>query len=178
MDIVQGTLYPPTPLYTVPLTPHLADWAAYLLSPDNRATAYEAYATYSPYLNYLSPYLSYLSAFKTYTLLLIEQITKKPDLATIALLLVILFVSLKILDMLWQSVLFWFRLAKKIIFWGGLLVLGTWLYVRGLEGVVEDLGYWQGQWRGEYAVWKERERLARLGRQQGRGGWSLAPEGT
>jgi hypothetical protein len=100
----------------------------------------------------------------------IYQATKNPDLATIALLLVILFVSLKLLNMLLQSLLFWFRLARSIAFWGGLAVLALWMWTRGPEGMVEDAGYWMHVWSKEYEYWREREGAARLARNAGAGG--------
>ena len=95
--------------------------------------------------------------------------SSKPDLATLALLLIILFLSLKILNILVQTLLFWLRLAKRIAFWGGLLGLGVWMYTRGPEGVGEDLGYWWSVWNQDYQYWSERERVARMTRQGQRG---------
>jgi hypothetical protein len=134
-----------------------ADWADYFLRDEDAA-----YATYSPYL-----YRAYgvFSTVKSYVLPLIDQVSRKPDLATIALLLIIVLVSLKILDMLWQTLLFWIRLARRVIFWGGLAVLALWMWNRGPEGMMEDVGYWQETWSSEYTYWKDRENIARLARQ-------------
>ena len=52
--------------------------------------------------------------------------------------------------MLAQTVLFWFRLARKVIWWGGLLALGLWMYTRGPEGAMEDVGYWWNVWNKDY----------------------------
>ncbi len=145
-----------------------ADWAAHLLSNHDNIRAYTPYARQA---------YSYISLARSYILPLIDQVSRKPDLATIALLLVILFVSLKILNMLWRTVMFWITMARRVIFWGGLVVLGLWMYTRGPEGVQEDVGYWINVWTNEKDYWMEKERAARLGNQvkgrggQGRGAW-------
>ena len=145
----------------------MSDWAAHLLG--NHAN-----------IRYYAPYIGqtygYISTIRSYILPLIDQVSRKPDLATIALLLVILFVSLKLLNMLWQTFMFWFRLAKGLLFWGGLVVLGLWMYTRGPEGVVQDVQYWVLVWTSEKDHWKEKERVARMsaemrGRGAGRGAW-------
>ncbi|KAF2862809.1 hypothetical protein K470DRAFT_193955, partial [Piedraia hortae CBS 480.64] len=87
--------------------------------------------------------------------------TNKPDLASIALLLVVIVASLKILDILWQTVKFWVRLARRIMFWSAVAVLALWFFARGPAGVVEDIWYWKQEWGREYQGWKEQERLAR-----------------
>ena len=115
---------------------------------------------------------------KSYLFPLIDQVSKKPDLATIALLLIIFFVSLKILNMLFQTLVFWFRLARKVVFWGGLVAFAVWMYARGPDGIMEDMGYWWQVWNQEHDYWREREKAARMARQgrmmgsrAGHGGW-------
>ncbi|GAB7365502.1 hypothetical protein MBLNU230_g6575t1 [Neophaeotheca triangularis] len=148
------------------------DWAVHFLhSNDN---------DYSPYLRQALNYTTLLTTYaRAYLLPLITNLTQKPDLATIALLLVIFFISLKILNMLYQAVMFWVRLAWRIVFWGGAVLLGLWLYTRGPEGVMNDFGYWMEAWGREYKYWKDQEAGARMarGKQQplgagaGRGFW-------
>ena len=139
---------------------------------------HETLSAYGPYARQL---YSVISTIKSYLYTLIDQVSKKPDLATIALLLIIVFISLKILNMLWQTVVFWVRLAARIVFWGGLVALAVWMYSRGPEGVMEDVGYWYSVWNDEHAYWREREKAARMARQDGiplRGmpprGWGVA----
>ena len=93
--------------------------------------------------------------------------SQKSDLATVALVLCIVFVSLKILGMLWQTLLFWLRLARLIVFWGAPVLLAVWLWFRGPAGVWEDIEFWTAVWSHEYAQLRERERerLAQAGRQ-------------
>lgn len=65
--------------------------------------------------------------------------------------------------MLVQSVLFWFRLARRLAFWGGLAALALWMWSRGPEGMISDVQYWWGVWNQEYG--KEKENVARLAQQ-------------
>ncbi|KAK1068766.1 hypothetical protein LTR74_005424 [Friedmanniomyces endolithicus] len=136
----------------------IQDWAAHFLS--THPTQALLLAPYTPYLSTLT---SALILAKSWLLHLIDTVSHKPDLATLALLLVIVLVSLKIVDMLWQTLLFWVRLVRRLLFWGGAVGLAVWLWSRGPAGVVEDVGYWVGAWRMEYAGWKEREMGARGG---------------
>lgn len=86
---------------------------------------------------------------------LLTRATQNPDITTILLLGVLLFLSLKALDMFVRSVLFWIRLAVRLAFWGVVVALGGWVWARGLEGVVEDCKVWVEVWRGEYAYWSD-----------------------
>lgn len=108
--------------------------------------------------------LSYTSILKAYTAPLLNALTQKPDLATLALLLLILFLSLKILNMLVNTVMFWFRMLFRVAFWGGLAAVGLWMWTRGPEGVVEDLQLWAGMWAQEYRYFSERQEADRMAR--------------
>lgn len=160
MDVVQGKSPPPMPFLRTNRRP---DWAAYLMGNHGMLWAYSSYGR---------QLYTLLNTAKSYILPLIDQVSKKPDLATIALLIVILFVSLKILNMLLQTVLFWLRLARTIAFWGGLGALGLWMYTRGPEGVWEDVQYWLKVWNQDYDYWKEKERVTRMARQRGGQGYT------
>lgn len=92
----------------------------------------------------------------------IQTLSTKPDLASIALLLVILYISLKVLNMAVQSVLWWFRLLRKVLFWAVIVGIGTWVWSRGLEGAVTDLGALSETFKTEYAYWNERAERARV----------------
>ena len=90
--------------------------------------------------------------------------------------LVILYISLKLVNMLVQSVLFWVRLTFRITFWGGLVVLAFWLSQRGVDGAAEDVGYWYRMWKGELDYYKSQaEQIAEQhshGYKQSYGGYS------
>lgn len=117
------------------------------------------------------PLLSYSTIIKAYTEPLIKALTQKPDLATLALLLLILFLSLKILNMLVNTVMFWFRLAARLMFWGSLTAVGLWMWTRGPAGVIEDMSFWGQAWTEEYKYFTDRasQRMAK-GTQQPYGG--------
>jgi hypothetical protein len=164
MDIIQGKL-PIHPIFTTQLVNILPDWATHFLSSHDNLRAY---------LPYVGQAYGYANTLKSYLLPLIDQVSRKPDLATVALLVIILFVSLKILNMLYQTFVFWLRMAWRIVFWASLAALALWMYHRGPEGAVEDVGYWWNVWNQDYDYWRERERVARMMKQgQGRrtGGW-------
>lgn len=63
--------------------------------------------------------------------------------------------------MLWQTVKFWVRMIGRLAFWGIVLGVAVWMWTRGAEGVMEDVGFWAEKWEEEYEGWKERERIAR-----------------
>jgi hypothetical protein len=163
MDLVTGR-HQHTSLFrrSNPLT-CLPEWSSYLLSSSN------------PFRPYILPFLSYTSILKAYTTPLMNALTQKPDLATLALLLLIIFLSLKILNMLLSTVMFWLRLATKILFWGSLAIVGLWMWTRGPEGILQDLAYWGRAWTEEYRYFTDRaeQRMAK-GTQQPYGnaaGW-------
>jgi hypothetical protein len=88
--------------------------------------------------------------------------TTSPSLTTIALLLIIFFISLRLLDMLWRAFMFWIRLATRIVFWGSIAILGCWIWARGPEGVIEDIGGMMTTWRGELDKVNERVEYAKM----------------
>lgn len=165
----QVTPFPP--LSTAAPIRHLTDkthssppeWAAQFLGDHQQ--------TLLPYTPYVRLAYSYLHLAQAHLLALLDQVSRKPDLATIALLLIILFVSLRLLNMLWQTLLFWVRLARALAFWGGLLALALWVHARGVAGVRQDVEYWWGVWGREYEYWRENESVARMARGRGRGSW-------
>ncbi|KAH8731172.1 nuclear pore assembly and biogenesis-domain-containing protein, partial [Phaeosphaeriaceae sp. PMI808] len=78
-----------------------------------------------------------------------------PDVASILAVLAIFFISLKILDMMYRAVLFWINMAIRLALWGGLLVLGTWIWSRGVDGFIEDVSGMVEHWSGEYEKYSE-----------------------
>lgn len=75
-------------------------------------------------------------------------------------------VSLKILNMLWQAFMFWVRLARRVVFWGGLAALAIWMYTRGPDGMLSDIQYWAEVWTTERKYWTEQEKTVRMARQK------------
>lgn len=134
-----------------------ADWAVYFLGNNAAVSSY----------GYIRQFYNLANTARSYITPLVEQVIRKPDLATIALLLVILFISLKLLNMVYQTVLFWLRMARRLVVWGGLVSLAIWMYSRGPEGVAVDVQYWYNMWMGQYQHWKDQERVSKLLNQQG-----------
>ncbi|PSN72757.1 hypothetical protein BS50DRAFT_628888 [Corynespora cassiicola Philippines] len=137
----------------------------------------------SPLLTFLTTTFGLLKTAQTHLTPLLTRLTTQPDLASILALLAILFLSLKILDMAYRAVMFWVALTLRVVLWGGAAVVAWWVYTRGVEGFVEDLGalveFWGGEverYKGEVGRWKEvEERRIRMQaqqqQQQKRKGW-------
>ena len=67
-----------------------------------------------------------------------------PDLATLALLAFLLFMSLKLLNMLRRQIMYWISLGLRLALWGGIGIAGFYVYLRGLDQSFEDLGWLLG----------------------------------
>ncbi|OJK00367.1 hypothetical protein ASPACDRAFT_118569 [Aspergillus aculeatus ATCC 16872] len=112
---------------------------------------------------YIDPYLvrpaaSYLAASSS----------AMPDLISVTLLLVILFLSLKLLDYARRVVMFWVSLAWWLLWWGTVLGVGVWLYTSGVERAARDVGWLVGLARGLLgSVFEDLERAGRQQQQHG-----------
>lgn len=92
---------------------------------------------------YVDPYIIHpISAFLTLTT------SNTPDLLSILLLVLILFLSLKILDYTRRLVMFWVGFAVKLMFWGVVLSVGWWIYEVGVERAGREVGWVLGVGRG------------------------------
>jgi len=91
--------------------------------------------------------------------------------------LIILFISLKILNILYQTVIFWVSLVFRVLFWGSFVALGFWVWNRGIDGVINDAQTIATDWKGQYDYFQEQADLARAwqetqgGRKQGNTWW-------
>ena len=95
-----------------------------------------------------------------YTLALVSTITgASPSLETIDLLVFILFISLNILNMLWKWVKWWVDLTLRLAFWGGLVVVGAWVWSRGPDGFIEDLQELAAYWNEEYRFYNQKAKM-------------------
>ncbi|KAL4924375.1 Apq12 family protein [Aspergillus undulatus] len=81
---------------------------------------------------YLDPYLVQPLA---------HMLASMPDLATVLVLLFVLFVSLKVLDYTRRVVMFWVWLATRAVYWGTIIALGVYVYNAGFEKVARDVGF-------------------------------------
>ncbi|RYO29253.1 hypothetical protein AA0111_g6279 [Alternaria arborescens] len=85
----------------------------------------------SPLLQLLTTFFGISRTLTTHLSPLLNKLITQPDVASILALLAIFFISLKILDMMYRAVIFWVNLALRLVFWGGILVVGFWVYNRG-----------------------------------------------
>jgi hypothetical protein len=133
-------------------------------------------------ISLMSSSFGILKMLQSYLSPLFSRIATQPDLASIAVLVVVLFVSFKILGMAYRAVMFWVTLVFQLALWGGMAVLGLWVYNRGVDGFFEDvkglMEHWGGElerYGGEYQRAKGmKEQQMRFAQKQGerkRNGW-------
>ncbi|KAL8736272.1 MAG: hypothetical protein Q9166_000427 [cf. Caloplaca sp. 2 TL-2023] len=125
---------------------------------DNFPQLFHLYSTYyTPYETYLYPLrrallltesyfyryaLPTLYPFYTLTLRLLGSVlTEQPSLASLALLAILLLVSLKLMDMLRRTIIAWIAFAIRMIMYATVMLMGVWLYQRGVEQSLEDAGW-------------------------------------
>lgn len=81
--------------------------------------------------------------------------------------------------MAYRAVMFWVNMLIRLVFWGAIVVVGMWVWNRGIDGFVEDVGglfdFWSGEYErysGEVKGWQEREKgQIRMKAEQKRKGW-------
>ncbi|KAF2153113.1 hypothetical protein K461DRAFT_293402 [Myriangium duriaei CBS 260.36] len=129
---------------------------------------YSLYSLHSSTLRAVASTVTRITfAFQTYVLPPIDRLFRtlaaKPDVASVVLLIVLLFVSLKLLNLLYQAVMFWVRLIFRVVFWSAIIGVVAWVVSRGPDGVVDDVQRLADAWRGEYQYWQAREREGWVG---------------
>ena len=105
---------------------------------------------YNPILTILTTSFGLVSTLQTHLTPLLTRLITQPDVASILALIAVFFISLKILDMMYRVVMFWVNMVLRLVFWGSMLVLGLWLWNRGVDGFVEDIQGLGEHWAGEY----------------------------
>ncbi|KAJ5382920.1 Nuclear pore assembly and biogenesis protein APQ12 [Penicillium concentricum] len=101
-----------------------------------------------PYL--IEPLSTFLSSYSS----------SMPDLLSIFLVAVILFVSLKIIDYAYRVVMFWVTLAFRVVFWGSIIGIGWYVYSVGIENAGRDLGWIWGVVYGFVGDFQEKSKIA------------------
>ena len=139
-----------------------ADYLHYLIS--------SPLSPFSAYASYLQSFTSFSRRLSALFSPLLNKITTSPDLASLALLLISLVVSLVILDMLWRAVVYWVRLFFKLVFWVSVIGVGFWVWSRGPDGLMEDVEMLIGVWSREYETWKQKAEMGDAWRRQQYGG--------
>ncbi|KAH7414257.1 nuclear pore assembly and biogenesis-domain-containing protein [Phaeosphaeria sp. MPI-PUGE-AT-0046c] len=133
----------------------------------------------SPLLTLVTTGLGLTRTLQTHLTPLLTRVVTQPDIATILALLAIFFISLKILDMAYRAVMFWVNMVIRLVFWGGIVVLGMWIWNRGPDGFVEDIGglfdFWSGEYEkysGEVKSYREHEQgQIKMKAEQKKRGW-------
>ncbi|KAL8824658.1 MAG: hypothetical protein Q9191_004905 [Dirinaria sp. TL-2023a] len=123
------------------------------------------------YHNYYKPYSTYVRPLQRYILLaqsyfyshffpylypivrltssaLQSLLTDTPSIFTLAVLAMVLIVSLKLLDMLRRTIIYWISVAIRLALWASIAGLGIYMYNRGVEQTVEDIGWVMGMFEG------------------------------
>ncbi|KAL9007160.1 MAG: hypothetical protein Q9188_000094 [Gyalolechia gomerana] len=128
---------------------------------DNFPQIYNLYSTYyTPCVAYIRPLQHALLIAESYfyrylfpmlypiialsTRLFRAALTEQPSLLSLALLAVLLVISLKVLDMVRRTVIYWISLAIRLVMYVGVVIVGMWVYQRGVEQSLEDLGWLVG----------------------------------
>ncbi|KAH6854505.1 hypothetical protein B0I37DRAFT_32648 [Chaetomium sp. MPI-CAGE-AT-0009] len=103
---------------------------------------------------------------------LVTILSASPNVVAAAVLVVLAIVILQILSLVRRVVLFWTRVAFRLLFWAGVALLFSWAWQRGMERSVRDAAVAGGKVAGWLAGageawWREYEK-AQLAQQQGR----------
>lgn len=135
----------------------------------------------SPLLTFVTTAFGIFRTLQTHLTPLFTRLVTQPDAASILVVVAALFISFKILDMMYRAVLFWVSLVFRLVLWGGLGLIGLWVYNRGVDGFVQDVQDLAQRWAGEYEKYsgevrryqQDQEAQIRLqAKQQGGGrGW-------
>jgi len=135
--------FPTLDFLTSYIPPSLLSNLPNLLPTDIFTTLTARTQTYWTVYSYLSPLLktaiSLYASIQSLFIPFVTQLRQSPDAASVLLLGILLFVSLKVLNILRRAVMFWVVMAARITTWGGLGLAALWLYTRGPVGAAEDL---------------------------------------
>lgn len=118
------------------------------LQTSNKQSDFQDYLSHA---SYLSTLYSIAMRSKAFVMAVVNEIsTTSPSLTSLALLLIVLFLSLRILGMLWRAFIFWVNLAIKTVFGLGLAFIAVWIFTRGPDGFAEDVQDVASYWLKEY----------------------------
>lgn len=108
------------------------------------------YISQSYFYRYFFPYLypAYALLQRTLGGALFGSSSGAPDLASLALLALLALLSLKLLDVVRRTVLYWIGVAVRLALWLTVAAVGVYVWQRGVEATVEDLGWVVGYLAG------------------------------
>ncbi|KAK3298985.1 uncharacterized protein B0H64DRAFT_386780 [Chaetomium fimeti] len=103
---------------------------------------------------------------------LVTLLSASPNVVAAAVLVVLAIVILQILSLVRRVVLFWTRVAFRLVFWAGVALVVSWAWQRGMERSLRDAAVVGGKAAGwlagaGQAWWQEYEK-AQLAQQQGK----------
>ncbi|KAI4191368.1 MAG: hypothetical protein L6R41_000155 [Letrouitia leprolyta] len=130
MDILQENFPQVFNLYSS----YYTSYAAYIRPLQRTLLIAESY-----FYRYLFPTLYPILALSTRIFRV--ALTEQPSLVSLALLAILLVISLKVFDMVRRTVIYWISLAIRLIIYVGVVIVGMWVYQRGVEQSLEDLGW-------------------------------------
>ncbi|KAL8939027.1 MAG: hypothetical protein Q9211_002933 [Gyalolechia sp. 1 TL-2023] len=133
MDILQDNFPQIFNLYSNYYTPYVA----YIRPLQHALLIAESY-----FYRYLFPTLYPILALSTR--IFRAALTEQPSLLSLALLALLLVISLKVLDMVRRTVIYWISIAIRLVMYVGMVIVGMWVYQRGLDQSLEDLGWLVG----------------------------------
>ncbi|KAF2131609.1 hypothetical protein P153DRAFT_199625 [Dothidotthia symphoricarpi CBS 119687] len=104
----------------------------------------------SPILKFVTTSFGITQTLQSHLAPFLTRVITQPDVASIFALLVVFFISMKILDMMYRAVIFWVRMVFRLALLGAVVVLGLWVHNRGVDGFVADVQGLGEKWTGEY----------------------------
>ena len=153
MDLLQGRV--PIhflPIHSSPTNFTIQDYLPTLF------TLYNDY--YAPYEPYIRPYKRYIYLAQSYsyryvfpalypvyrftTFLLSRVLNDNPDIWTLVVLAIVLFISMKALDILRRQIIYMISVTLRLLLWGTVALVGFYVYQRGVEQTLEDAGWLMG----------------------------------
>ncbi|GAB1311314.1 hypothetical protein MFIFM68171_01524 [Madurella fahalii] len=141
---------------------HLHDLQARLLEPSSPIHRFSA--ALSSLASAMGPVLS------TALDRLVALLSASPNAVAVAVLLVVVVVVLQVLSIVRRIMLFWTRLAMRLLFWSVVAVVASMVWQRGVAESVQDVIYWAGRavglFGGMVEVWLREYENAQRGAQQ------------
>ncbi|CAL3970908.1 unnamed protein product [Diplocarpon coronariae] len=140
--------------------------------------AIQALHTAEPYTR---PVRSYISTIRAQSApILLPYLNKAASLAqespailSLGVLLLLLVLIMQILAFVRRVMLFWVRLAMRLVFWACVVLLVSVVWQRGVGRTVTDAASWteelRGVWWREYRRWEGYQTQGPVGQGQGRG---------
>jgi hypothetical protein len=145
---------------------------SYALHPPSPLQAFKSVSTsqFQRLADMMSPVLDRLT----------QALHRSPDIVVLAFFLTMLFLTIQILNWARRVVMFWTRMALRLVFWSAIIALGAMVWQRGLEATARDMmtigqqliGYAamvRDIWMREYQKYEAQERAGRAAGRSGAG---------